>query len=157
MGIKAKLIQVLSLNVVLWLLMLTAFTGLLFCTAGVYMLLAARIGEVAAALITGGSLFALVALLLLFALLLERSGKRSKAMKIRDNPDNLLEHQMRPVVGDQVTDWAKRHTGIAVVGALSAGVLLASSPGLRSTLLRATGPILTRKAVQTLQQFSDNS
>lgn len=156
MNAKATLAKALSLNAVIWLAMLLAFTGLLFCAAGVYMLLGQSFGQTIAALITGGGLIALVAILLLLVLIVTSGKKKSKAKAIRRNPDNLLEQQLRPMIGDQATNWAKRNTGVAVVGALSAGVLLAASPRLRSLLLGAAGPLATRKAIQALQDLSDN-
>lgn len=162
MGIKQKLIQVMSLNVVLWLLMLLVFSGLLLCAAGVYMLLAARMTPVQAMLITGGGLIALVAVLLLIvALATSSSGKAEKKQVKAEGPaqhapDNLLESQLRPMLGDQATDWAKRHSSLAVAGALSAGVIIAASPRVRAAMMGAVGPLFTRKVMQSIDQFTEN-
>lgn len=156
MAIREKLIKAMSLNVVLWLAMLTAFTGLLACAGGVYLILAERFAQPEALMITGGGLLAIVALVVLFALLVTSGKKASEAKKMRRNPDNILEHQLRPVLGDQATNWVKHNTGITVVGALSAGVLLAASPRLRSLIVGAASPMITRKAIQALQEWSDD-
>jgi len=156
MSIKAKIVGAFGLNVLMWLAMWIVFAGLMFCAAGAYMALAARVDPVQAALLVGGGLIAIVALIALVALLAARSGKPSEAKSLRNNPDNVLEHQLRPLVGDKATDWAKQNTGVALVGALSAGVLLAASPGMRRLLTRAALPMITRKGLQAFQQFSDN-
>lgn len=156
MNAKAILAKAFSLNVLIWLGMLTAFAGLLCCAAGVYMLLAEQFTPAEAALITGGGLIGLVVLLLVIVLIASAGGKKSKAKQLRRNPDNMLEQQLRPVIGDQATNWAKRNTGLAVVGALSAGVILTASPRIRSLLMGAAGPLATRKAIQALQDLSDN-
>lgn len=157
MSIKAKIVGALGLNVLIWLAMWIVFAGLMFCAAGAYMALAERFDPVQAALLVGGGLITIVAIIALIALLAAKSGKKpSEAKSLRQNPDNVLEHQLRPLVGDKATDWAKRNTGVAIVGALSAGVLLAASPGMRRILTRAALPMATRKAMQAFQQFSDN-
>ncbi|GAB3678808.1 hypothetical protein [Salinisphaera aquimarina] len=155
MSIKAKIVSALGLNVLMWLAMWMVFAGLMFCAAGAYMALADRLTPVQAALITGGGLIAVVAILGLCALVASRSNKGSSDSVLSDSPDNALEHQLRPMIGDRATDWAKHNTGMAIVGALSAGVILTASPRLRSTLVRAVGPIFTRKAIRAFQQFSD--
>lgn len=155
MNAQAILAKAFSLNVVIWLGMLTAFAGLLCCAAGVYMLLAAQFTPAEAALMTGGGLIGLVVLLLVVVLIANAGGKQRKAKQTRRNPDNLLEQQLRPVLGDQATNWAKRNTGVTVVGALSAGVLLAASPRIRSLLMGAAGPLATRKAIEALQDFTN--
>jgi len=156
MSIKAKIVGAFGLNVLMWLAMWIVFAGLMFCAAGAYMALASRLDPVQAALLVGGGLIAIVALIALIALLAARPGKPSEAKNLRNNPDNVLEHQLRPLVGDKATDWAKQNTGVALVGALSAGVLLAASPGMRRLLTRAALPMITRKGLQAFQQFSDN-
>ena len=161
MGIKEKLIKVMSLNVVLWLLMLLVFSGLLLCAGGIYLLLAAQMTQVQALLITGGGLIAIVACLLLFVALSSSStAKKTKANEnkpVEHNSDNVLEHQLRPLLGNQATDWAKRNSGLAIVGALSAGVILAASPRTRAALMGAAGPLITRKAVKFIDQLTDDS
>ncbi len=156
MSIKSKVVGALGLNVLMWRAMWLLFAGLMFCAAGAYMALAERLDPVQAALLVGGGLIALVALIALVCVLATKSKKPSEAKALRSNPDNVLEHQLRPMIGDKATDWAKQNTGIAVVGALSAGVLLAASPRLRSVLGRAAMPMLTRKTMQAFQQFSDD-
>lgn len=161
MGIKQKLIQVMSLNVVLWLLMLLVLSGLLLCAGGVYLLLAAHLTQVQAMLITGGGLVSVVALLLLVAVMASSSAKTStdnaKAEPVTNHgSDNLIESQLRPMLGNQATDWAKQHAGIAVFGALSAGVIIAASPRTRALLAGALGPLATRKAMQVAQKLTDN-
>lgn len=163
MGIKQKLIQVMSLNVVLWLLMLLVFSGLLLCAAGVYMLLAARMTPVEAMLITGGGLIAIVAILILIAALAASFSGKSAKKKVKAeasgprSSDNLLESQLRPMLGDPATDWAMRHSSLAVAGALSAGVLIAASPRVRAAMMGAIGPLFTRKVMQSINQFTDHS
>jgi uncharacterized membrane protein (DUF485 family) len=163
MGIKQKLIQVMSLNVVLWLLMLLVFSGLLLCAAGVYMLLAARMTPVQAMLITGGALIVIGAILMLLVGLATSSSDKTSKKKVKSEgtvqhtPDNLLEGQLRPMLGDQATDWAKHHSGLTAATALTAGVIIAASPRVRAAMMGAIGPLFTRKVMQAVQQqFTDH-
>lgn len=166
MNVREKLIKVMSLNVVLWLLMLLALTGLLACAGGVYLLLAERVGQTDALLITGGGLIGLSGVLTVVALVSGRKQKRAtgkpatgkdKQQPVRHDYDNAIEAQIRPILGDQATDWAKQNTGMAVAGALTAGVLLAASPRLRAAIVGAASPIFTRKAMQAFDQFTSNN
>ncbi|MES1930748.1 hypothetical protein SADO_15909 [Salinisphaera dokdonensis CL-ES53] len=157
MGIKEKLIKVMSLNVVLWMLMLLVLSGLLLCAGGVYLLLAAQMSQVQALLITGGGLIAIVALLLLVAVLASASPKQKPEEKknVEHSTDNVIEQQLRPLLGNQTTDWAKRNSGIVTIGALTAGVLIAASPRLRAGLMGAAGPLATRQAMKYIDRLSD--
>ncbi|MES1925791.1 hypothetical protein [Salinisphaera sp. T31B1] len=161
MNPKATLAKVFSLNVIIWMAMLTFFAGLMFCAVGVYMLLAERLGATQASLLTGGGLIAIVALALIVVLIASSSGgkKKKKASASKNathEPDNMIEQQLRPVLGDRATNWAKQNTGLAVVGALSAGVILAASPRFRSLLIGAAGPLATRRIMQTFNDLTDS-
>ncbi len=161
-SIKEKIIRVLSLNVVLWLLMLLVFSGLLLCTAGIYIWLAEHYTQVEALLLSGGGLIGVVAILLIGVMLSSRSkpasaqGKASEDKPVNSAPDNAIEHQLRPLLGNQATDWAKRNSGVAIAGALTAGVILAASPRARALIAGAAGPIFTRKAMQMFERMTDN-
>jgi hypothetical protein len=158
MAIKEKLIRVMSLNVVLWMLMLLALSGVLLCAGGIYTLLAANGSQVQAMLITGFGLIGLVVLLIALAVWASRRDKpapQQASAAPPATPDNPIEHQLRPLLGNQATDWAKRHSGLATVGALSAGVILAASPRARAAIVGAAGPLFTRKAIQIIQQMTN--
>lgn len=157
MNIKGKVVAAYMGHLLAWLGVLLLLAGLVFCAWGVYLLLAdTALGPAYAALVVGGGLIGIILLLGLIVALSQRSRKPSKAQQLRQNPDTLLEQQVRPVLGDRATDWAKQNTGIAVVGALSAGVLIAASPGLRKLIYASARPVLARKTFQALQGFSDD-
>ena len=63
---------------------------------------------------------------------------------------------LRPILGNQATDWAKRNSGLAIAGALTAGVVIAASPRTRALIAGAAGPIFTRKAMQMFERMTDN-
>ena len=161
-SIKEKIIRVLSLNVVLWLLMLLVFSGLLMCTAGIYLWLGQHYSQVEALLLSGGGLVGVVALLLICVLLSSRRkpatapAAASEKKPVNSTPDNAIEHQLRPILGNQATDWAKRNRGLAIAGALTAGVVIAASPRTRALIAGAAGPIFTRKAMQMFERMTDN-
>ncbi|MDA3942794.1 MAG: hypothetical protein PF694_04555 [Bacteroidetes bacterium] len=159
MSIKAKIAAAATAHMMLWLLMFILLAGILFCAWGCYLLIAATaLGPGVAALIVGGALIGLIVLVALIALASQKSNKRvaaSRTTQPNKTPDNMIEHQLRPVLGDRATDWAKQNTGVAVAGALTAGVVLAASPRLRALLVGAVGPLASRKAMQAAQRFMD--
>lgn len=157
MSIKGKVAAAYAGHLLAWLGIFLLLAGLLFCAWGVYLLLAGTtLGPAYAALVVGGGLIGIIVLLALIVALSQRSSSPSQAQQLRQNPDNVLETQLRPVLGDRATDWAKQNTGVAVVGALSAGVLIAASPKLRKLIYSSARPVVARKAFQALQGFSDN-
>jgi len=157
LNIKGKIAAAYTGHLLAWLMVLVLLAGLLFCAWGVYLLLAATaVGPAGAALIVGGGLMGLVLLVGLIVFLSTRSSTPSKAQQLRQNPDNMLEQQIRPILGDKATNWAKQNTGITLVGALSAGVLIAANPRLRKLMYDTARPLVARKAFQALQSFSDN-
>lgn len=144
-----------GLHMLAWLAMLIALAGVIFCAAGVYLAVAPALGAMPAAFVTGGSLLALLAAGLLVTMLAQSVAKHRQVKETRRNTDSILEQQIRPVIGDRATQWTKDNPGLAMVGALSAGVILAASPRLRSTLLNTAGPLLTRKTIRAVEKFTD--
>lgn len=157
MGIKGKAIAAYAGHLLAWLGVLLLLAGLVFCAWGIYLLLGdTTLGPAYAALVVGGGLIGIIVLLGLVVVLSQRTRTPSTAQQLRQSPDTLLEHQIRPMLGNRATDWTKQNTGIAVVGALSAGVLIAASPGLRKLIYSSARPVVARKAFQALQGFSDD-
>lgn len=170
MAIQAKatraVSQVMSLNMLMWLAMLTLFAAILALATAMYMALASVLAPGLAALFTGLALLGVFILLAIGIGLGLRQATQSadKPEKPVEKPvkkpaearaDNTVEQNLRPVIGDRATEWTRDNTGLAVVGALSAGVLLAASPRLRHLLVRAAGPIVTRKAIRAVQDFTE--
>lgn len=146
MNIKSKIAAAVSLHMMAWLAMLIALTGIVFLALGVFWLIAAPLGAGVAALIVGGALLGLVLLVALIGLIIikARDGSRRRAAAER-SPDGRIEEQLRSVIGGRATEWARAHTGMAVVGALSAGVLAGASPSLRRLLYEVARPLVSRQ------------
>lgn len=158
MGIKAKMATAVIAHTALWLAMLVALAGILFCAWGIYQLLAATaLGGGVAALIVGVLLIGLVVLVARIAVARQNPSRQAavETDKPREPADNMLEQQLRPVLGNRATDWTRQNTGVAVAGAVTIGLVLAASPRLRSFLVGAVGPLATRKAMQAAQRFMD--
>ncbi len=156
MGIKGKAAAGLSLYLLLWLLMLTAFAGIIALAAGIFMAIALGLGPMPAAFIVGGILIGIVVLAVLIAFVVLKPSRGSEAKHLRRDPETVLEQQLRPWLGDKVTNWTQANSGLVVAGALAAGVTLGVSPRLRSALYGAVAPLLTRQTLRAIQRFSDN-
>lgn len=157
MSIKGKAVAAYAGHLLVWLSLLLLLTGLVFCAWGVYLLLAdTTLGPAYAALVVGGGLIGIIVLLGLILMLSQRSATPNKAPPQRQTPDALLEQQIRPIIGDSATNWTKQNPGIAVVGALSAGIVIAASPGLRKRLYASARPVVSRKVFEALQGLSDD-
>ncbi|MGB7755680.1 MAG: hypothetical protein WBL23_06420 [Salinisphaera sp.] len=151
MSVKSKVAAAVSLHMMAWLAMLIALAGIVFLALGVFWLIAPPLGPGIAALIVGGGLLGLILVMTLFGLLIAKTRGKAKRVVAHRSPDNRIEEQLRPVIGDRATEWAKANTGITVVGALSAGVLLAASPSMRRLIYDAARPLIARKALQVMQ------
>ncbi|KEZ77384.1 hypothetical protein C41B8_10158 [Salinisphaera hydrothermalis C41B8] len=138
-----------------WLAMLIALAGIVFLALGVFWLIAPPLGAGVAALIVGGGLLGLILVCTLVAVIVGRLRARSKRLAPHRSTDNRIEEQLRPVIGDRATEWAKANSGIAVVGALSAGVIIAASPSMRRLVYDAARPIIARKALQAMQGLTE--
>lgn len=159
MDVKSKIAAAVSLHMIAWLAMLIALAGIVFLALGVFWFIAPPLGAGAAALIVGGGLLGLVLICAVIGLIVAKArGRARKARKAASHhgTDHRIEEQLRPVVGDRATEWAKANSGIAVVGALSAGVLLAASPSMRRLIYDAARPLIARKALQAMQGISDH-
>ncbi|WP_353224888.1 hypothetical protein [Salinisphaera hydrothermalis] len=152
---KSKIATAVSLHMMAWLAMLIALAGIVFLALGVFWLIAPPLGAGVAALIVGGGLLGLILVCTLVAVIVGRLRARSKRLAPHRSTDNRIEEQLRPVIGDRATEWAKANSGIAVVGALSAGVIIAASPSMRRLVYDAARPIIARKALQAMQGFVD--
>ncbi|MES1955322.1 hypothetical protein SAHY_12114 [Salinisphaera hydrothermalis EPR70] len=155
MSVKSKIATAVSLHMMAWLAMLIALAGIVFLALGVFWLIAPPLGAGVAALIVGGGLLGLILVCTLVAVIVGRLRARSKRLAPHRSTDNRIEEQLRPVIGDRATEWAKANSGIAVVGALSAGVIIAASPSMRRLVYDAARPIIARKALQAMQGFVD--
>lgn len=148
--------QIMSLNMLMWLTMLTLFAAILYLAAAVYMAIAMALGPPLAALLTGLSLLGVFILLVAVIVLALRQPDKTVAETAKPRVDNAVEHNLRPLIGNRATDWTRDNTGIAITGALAAGVLLAASPRLRHFVVRSAGPIITRKIIRSVQEFTDH-
>ncbi len=147
--------QVMSLNVLMWLTMLTFFAALLSCAAAAYLAMATTLAPWLAALLTGLGLVGVFILLVLLIKAALRPPAQEATEEKTPRIDNAVEHNLRPVIGDRATNWTRDNSGMAVVGALAAGVILTASPKLRHFVVRAAGPIFTRKIIRAVQDFTD--
>ncbi|MES1936540.1 hypothetical protein [Salinisphaera hydrothermalis] len=152
---KSKIAAAVSLHMMAWLAMLIALAGIVFLALGVFWLIAPPLGAGVAALIVGGGLLGLILVCTLVAVIVGRLRARSKRLAPHRSTDNRIEEQLRPVIGDRATEWAKANSGIAVVGALSAGVIIAASPSMRRLVYDAARPIIARKALQAMQGLTE--
>lgn len=155
--------QLMSLNLLMWLSMLLLFSGIMFLAAAAYLAMAMVLAPALAALFTGLGL--LVVFLLLAAVIFlalraaNRPAPRAPAQPAASPAEpprggDAIDHNLRPIIGARATDWTRDNTGIAITGALAAGVLLAASPGLRRFVVRSAGPIVTRKLINAVQDFT---
>lgn len=156
MNLRGKLSTFFSLNALIWLAMFVALAALLSLAAAAWLALAPLVGPALAALFTGLALLVVAAILSLW---LARSG-RSDAHR-HDEPapppsrsELTLEESLRPLIGDQALEWTKRNSGLVMIGAFAAGVVIAASPGARRALTRTAGPMVTRKALDVWQSFN---
>lgn len=158
MSVKSKIAAAMSLHMIAWLAMLIALAGIVFLALGVFWLIAPPLGAGVAALVVGGGLLGLILVLTLCAVIISRLRARSRSKQVAGHrgTDNRIEEQLRPVIGDRATEWAKANSGIAVVGALSAGVIIAASPSMRRLVYDAARPLIARKVLQVMQGLSDS-
>lgn len=146
--------QFLGLNVLMWLTMLTLFAAILFLAAAAYMALTTVLAPALAGLFSGLALLA-VFLMLAIALGLMLRTPREPAQPPAEANDQPRQHQRKPVLGERAGELARNHTDIVVAGALVAGVAVAASPGLRRFVVRAAGPLITRRLIRAVDDFTD--
>lgn len=147
-----------------WLAMLVVLTGIIFLAIGGYDLLAPPLGAGAAGLIVGAVLICAVVLAGLVgwanAALKSRPAPRPRSAPAGRAPtagtEDGLEARLAPLVGRRASAWTREHTGLAILGALSAGVAVSTSPALRRILYDAGRPIVTRKVYQYLERLIDD-
>lgn len=165
MSVKSKVAAAVSLHMVAWLAMLVVLTGIIFLGIGGYGLLVPRLGAGAAGLIVGAVLIGAVALAGLVGWAIA-APKAKPAPKPRSAPadraptagaEGGFESKLAPLVGRRASAWTREHTGLALLGALSAGVAVSTSPALRRILYDAGRPIVTRKVYQFLERLIDDA
>lgn len=151
--LKKAILGLEALHMLAWLAMLVAFAGIGFLAFGIYGLIATSLPAWAAAMIVGGGLLVMVALVIAIAVFkATRSNRKSK----RESDSNQkIEDELATILGEQATRWTRKNTNMALLGALAAGALLASSPGSRKTLYIAARPLLTRKLRDIIRRFAD--
>ena len=158
MSIKGRITRVVSLHYVLWFLMFMALVAMTFMAWGGYLVLAQHVSQAAAAFITGGCVIGAMGVVGFLAwLFLRPKNPPVRHLTPDENPERhisqpeaFIEQQLRPYVGERTTRWVQRNPGLLTVGALSAGIVLAASPRLRSTLTTVAKPILIRKGLSAL-------
>lgn len=159
MNLRGKLSTVFSLNALIWLAMFIALAALLSLAAAAWLALAPLVGLALAALFTGLGLLAVAGGLAVWLGL----ANRGRANKPQPEPhtsapgrsERTIEENLRPLIGDQALNWAKQNSGLVMVGAFAAGLVIAASPGARRALTRTAGPLVTRKAVNAWRSFND--
>ncbi len=154
--LRGMLAGLFSLNAMIWLIMLISLSALLSLTAAAWIALTPPLGAALAALISGAGLLVVAAAL---GYGLVRANRTGPAQDDTPPPapsptESVLESGLRPLVGDQTLAWARRNSGLLMIGAFAAGVAIAASPTLRRALTQVAGPVVTRKAVDTWRAFN---
>lgn len=144
--------EVMSLNMLMWLTMLTLFAGLLCVAAAIYMALATVVPAALAALIAGLVLIAVCAAL---AAAISRAVRGATAPAAEtttaSSGETNADTGVSAVVGRRADEWVHDHSDLALAGALAAGVALAASPRLRHYVARTAGPLVARKVSRTVR------
>ncbi len=105
-----------------------------FLSAALYLALIDPLGTPAAALVTGGVLIAVAALLLLIVkLLAPRPHRPPEASARPDGPAAAA--KLGEMLGEEGGALIKGHPGTAMLAALAAGFVVGSSPKIRSRLM----------------------
>lgn len=147
--------QLMSLNALMWLTMLTCLAGVLFLATAIYLTIAAVAAPALAALVAG------LALLVLFVLQValirwatRPAPDRGAAQPAESRTDRTAESSPGPVNTKGLADWSRNNADVATAGALVVGIALAASPGLRHFVVRAAGPVVIRKCSRLLRDFT---
>lgn len=162
MSIKSRIATAVSLHYLVWLALFVVVLALGFAAVGLDLLLVPQLGAPAAAFVTGGALLGLLVVCALVAWITMRIRGRARHGTTRhDNEphsasEDFIEQQLRPIIGERATVWARANPGLLAVGALSAGVALAASPVLRRTLFMTARPILIRKGLSAITSRDDD-
>lgn len=158
MNIRGKLAAALSLNMLMWLIMLLLFAGLLGCAAALDMALAIIWPPAVAMLVASLALLAVcttLALCLKHALRPSQPAPQSQPPSREPDIDQVIEDHIRPVMGDRAADWTRQHTELAIFGAVATGLVLGASPRLRRIVMRATEPVLGRAFSRAVKDMTD--
>lgn len=141
-----------------WLAMLVVLAGVIFLAIGGYGLLVPAIGPGAAGLVVGAVLIGLVLLagLVGWAVAAPRPRPAPPPRAPAADSEARLEAKLAPFIGRKARTWTRDHPGLAMLGALSAGVVVSASPALRRILYDAGRPIITRKTYQYLERLIDD-
>jgi hypothetical protein len=153
--LKKILAGLVSLHLLARLAVLVAFAGIAFIALGCYWLLAAALYPWAAALVVGGGLILLLLIVILVGVLAASGGRRKRPPESPADAERRIEEKLRPEIGEQATQWTKRHTGLAMIGALAAGIVVATSPDTRRTIYAAARPLVAQKVLRIMRRFSD--
>jgi len=106
-----------------------------FLSAALYLALLQPLGAPLAALLTGGALLAVAAVIVLAVKYLISSPRR-RATVPSEADGEVAAARLGEMLAEEAGAWTKRHPGTAMVTALVAGFLVGSSPRLRTLLLR---------------------
>lgn len=161
MGIYARASRavsgMMSLNVLIWLTMLTLFAGLLALAAAAYLALAAVLPPAIAALLAGAALLLTGLILALVTWRLTRQPHSQTAATSSDATTQAADasaspqqHATRSVVGH-----ARNNPDIAIAAGLAAGVALTVSPALRGFVVRTAGPVAARFVGRAVRRMTD--
>lgn len=106
-----------------------------FLSVALYLALLEPLGAPSAALVTGGVLLAVAALVVLAVKIMISPPRRLRGA--RAEPDGpAVAARLGELLGEDAGNWTKRHPGTAMLAALAAGFVVGSSPKLRAALLR---------------------
>lgn len=106
-----------------------------FLSVALYLALVEPLGAPLAALLTGGALLAIAALIMLAAKFVILSPRRLKTAPSGADGE-VAAAKLGEMLAEEAGAWTKRHPGSAMVTALVAGFVVGSSPKLRTLLLR---------------------
>ena len=143
--------------------MFMALVAMTFTAWGAYLLLANHFSQAVAAFVTGGGVVGAMLIVVFLAWLclrpkdppIKHLAPDDASERHLSQPEAFIEQHLRPYIGDRATRWVQQNPGLLTIGALSTGVILAASPGLRRTLSTAAKPILIRKGMSALTGGDD--
>lgn len=160
MGIQAKATRavslLMSLNMLMWLTMLTLFAAILVLAAAAYTAMTIGLPPAIAALLTGVALLTVCAVLaLLISLATSQSSGNTAVVASEEKSDEAEQAPAEPDFQSRALTWARDNPDITTACLLASGIALAASPSLRRFAFRTAKPIVVRKFNQKVEDFAD--
>lgn len=149
MGIHARvrlaLMQVMSLNMLMWLTMLTSFAGIVLLAAAAYMALAAVLTTALAALFVGIAMMLVgVVLTLLIRWVMSRTPAGATTVQTKTRTGHMHANGIAATIRRYAAICTRRDNDAVLAGVLLAVIALSTSPGLRRLVLHNATRILRR-------------